>query len=42
MLNRHVAHDLGIAEKTLKVHRAQAMKKMGANPLRTSLGLLKS
>jgi FixJ family two-component response regulator len=30
MLNKQVASDLGIAEKTIKVHRARVMEKMGA------------
>lgn len=30
MLNKQVAFDLGIAEKTIKVHRARVMEKMGA------------
>jgi len=29
-LNKQIAADLGIAEKTVKVHRARAMEKMGA------------
>jgi FixJ family two-component response regulator len=29
-LNKQIAADLGIAEKTVKVHRARVMKKMGA------------
>lgn len=29
-LNKQIAHDLGIAERTVKAHRAQVMKKMGA------------
>jgi len=29
-LNKQIAADLGIVEKTVKVHRARAMKKMGA------------
>jgi FixJ family two-component response regulator len=33
MLNKQVAFDLGTAEKTIKVHRARAMKKMGAQSL---------
>jgi FixJ family two-component response regulator len=33
MLNKQTASRLGIAEKTIKVHRAQVMKKMGANSL---------
>ena len=28
-LNKQIAHDLGIAEKTAKVHRARMMRKMG-------------
>jgi FixJ family two-component response regulator len=30
MLNKNVADRLAMAEKTVKVHRASAMKKMGA------------
>lgn len=30
MLNKQVAFELGIAEKTIKVHRARVMEKMGA------------
>jgi FixJ family two-component response regulator len=30
MLNKQVAFDLGITEKTIKVHRAHVMQKMGA------------
>jgi FixJ family two-component response regulator len=30
-LNKQVAHNLGIAERTVKAHRAQVMKKMGAS-----------
>jgi FixJ family two-component response regulator len=33
MLNKQTASRLGIAEKTIKVHRAQVMKKMGASSL---------
>lgn len=33
MLNKQVAFDLGIAEKTVKVHRARVMQKMGAQSL---------
>lgn len=29
-LNKQIAHDLGIAEKTVKVHRSRIMKKVGA------------
>ena len=32
-LNKQIAADLGIAEKTVKVHRAKAMEKMGAGSL---------
>lgn len=32
-LNKQIASDLGIAEKTIKVHRARAMEKMGAKSL---------
>ena len=32
-LNKQIAHDLGIAEKTIKVHRARVMAKMGARSL---------
>jgi len=32
-LNKQIAADLGIAEKTIKVHRARAMEKMGAGSL---------
>lgn len=28
-LNKQIAHELGIAEKTVKVHRSRVMKKMG-------------
>lgn len=33
MLNKQVAYDLGIAEKTIKVHRARVMEKMAAQSL---------
>jgi FixJ family two-component response regulator len=32
-LNKQIAHDLGIAEKTIKVHRARVMAKTGARSL---------
>lgn len=32
-LNKQIASDLGIAEKTIKVHRARVMEKMGATSL---------
>jgi FixJ family two-component response regulator len=33
LLNKQVANQLGIAEKTVKVHRARVMEKMGAGSL---------
>lgn len=33
MLNKQVAYDLGITEKTIKVHRAHVMEKMNAQTL---------
>jgi FixJ family two-component response regulator len=33
MLNKQIAFDLGTAEKTIKVHRARVMQKMGAQSL---------
>lgn len=33
MLNKQVAFDLGVTEKTIKVHRARVMQKMGAQSL---------
>ena len=33
MLNKQIAAQLGTAEKTIKVHRARAMRKMGADSL---------
>jgi FixJ family two-component response regulator len=32
-LNKQIAADLGITEKTIKVHRARAMEKMGVGTL---------
>jgi FixJ family two-component response regulator len=32
-LNKQIAHDLGITEKTIKVHRGQVMRKMGVASL---------
>ena len=32
-LNKQIAFDLGVAEKTIKVHRARVMQKMKANSL---------
>ncbi|WP_206997090.1 response regulator transcription factor [Trinickia mobilis] len=32
-LNKQIAGELGIAEKTIKIHRARVMKKMGARSL---------
>lgn len=33
MLNKEVAHELGVTEKTIKVHRGRVMQKMGAESL---------
>jgi FixJ family two-component response regulator len=33
LLNKQIAADLGASEKTIKVHRAQVMRKMGAGSL---------
>ena len=33
MPNKQVAFDLGITEKTIKVHRGRVMEKMGAQSL---------
>jgi FixJ family two-component response regulator len=30
-LNKQIAHDLGIVDRTVKLHRAQAMEKLGAS-----------
>ena len=30
LLNKQIAHELGTVEKTVKVHRARVMAKMGA------------
>jgi len=32
-LNKQIAYDMGIVEKTIKVHRAQVMRKMQADSL---------
>ena len=32
-LNKQIAGDLGVSEITVKVHRSQAMRKMGASSL---------
>jgi FixJ family two-component response regulator len=32
-LNKHIATELGTVEKTVKVHRARVMHKMGADSL---------
>jgi FixJ family two-component response regulator len=33
MLNKQIGHQLGVTEKTVKAHRAQVMRKMGAGSL---------
>jgi len=33
LLNKQIAHELGASEKTIKVHRARVMQKMGARSL---------
>jgi FixJ family two-component response regulator len=33
MLNKQIGHELGVGEKTVKVHRAQVMRKMQADSL---------
>jgi len=42
MLNKQAAFDLEITEKTIKVHRARVMEKMGANPCRPGFALPKN
>jgi FixJ family two-component response regulator len=32
-LNKQIAHELGISERTIKLHRGQVMRKMGAQSL---------
>jgi FixJ family two-component response regulator len=32
-LNKQIAHDIGISETTVKVHRAQVMRKMKSDSL---------
>jgi FixJ family two-component response regulator len=32
-MNKHIAHQLGISEITVKIHRGSLMKKMGAQSL---------
>jgi FixJ family two-component response regulator len=32
-LNKQIAHELGVSERTIKLHRAQVMRKMGAESL---------
>jgi FixJ family two-component response regulator len=32
-LNKQIAHEIGIAESTVKVHRTHMMRKMGARSL---------
>ena len=39
MLNKQVAAELGIAEKTVKVHRARVMEKMGVVAFATLVGM---
>ena len=39
-LNKQIAYDLGIAEKTVKVHRARAMDKVGARSVAALVKLL--
>ena len=37
-LNKQIAHDLGIVERTVKLHRAKAMESCTPGPRRTSSG----
>jgi DNA-binding NarL/FixJ family response regulator len=39
--NREIAAELGITERTIKVHRGRAMKKLGVQKLWTLLGKVK-
>ncbi|WP_333834923.1 response regulator transcription factor [Rubrimonas sp.] len=39
-LNKQIAHDLGMAEKTVKVHRARVMRKMDAGSLAALVRLI--
>ena len=32
-LNKQIAHELGISERTIKLYRGQVMRKMGADSL---------
>jgi FixJ family two-component response regulator len=32
-LNKQIAHELGVSERTVKLHRGQVMRKMGAESL---------
>lgn len=41
-LNKQIAEDLGIAEKTVKVHRARVMRKMGVRMLADLVSLVVS
>lgn len=38
-LNKQIAYDLGIAERTVKVHRARALEKIGASTLADAIRL---
>src|SRR5262249_53669675 len=38
-LNKQIAADLGIAEKTIKIHRARVMVKMGTRSLAELVGM---